>query len=544
MYWRVTDYRRQECIPEKDWYRCMRAIDYFDKGAEHYPERTAIREGTSHYTYRQVREVSKKIARAMWANGLRGEERAAIFSHNDARVLLSMLGILRAGAVWVPINYRNALEANVDYMRYVGTSWLFYHSAFRDQVHEIRRQVPSLQHLICLDEADDRQRSLESFMGCGTEADDYDWADEYGNDSRLVGLVPTGGTTGPAKGVMVTNRAWGTMTEMASHYWACEDEDPVCLNPAPLSHAAGVVAFTMFTMGATNVILPKFDALEVLQAIERERATHLFLPPTAFYSLLAHPRVREFDYSSLRVFLLAGSPVSPDKLKQGVGVFGPCMCQSYGQTESPMLLTWLDQGTVAQAASDEHPERLRSCGRPTSAVKLAVMDDDGTILPAGKTGEIVARGTLVTQGYYKMPQATAEIRAHGWHHTGDIGYRDEYGYYYIVDRKKDMIISGGFNVYCAEVEAGIMAMPQVRECAVIGIPDDRWGEAVKAIVVVQEGESLKEADVIQHCKLKIGGVKAPKSVEFRGEIPKTAAGKTDRKELRKPYWVGAERGVH
>jgi fatty-acyl-CoA synthase len=538
------DYRRRECIPEQDGCGFMRAIDYFDKGAEAHPDRIAIREGAASYSYHEVREATRKIARAMWASGLRGEERAAIFSHNDARVLLSMLGILRAGAVWVPINYRNAIDANVEYMRYVETAWLFYHSAFREQVEEIRKRVPSLQHFICIDGGEGRDLSFEAFMECGTEADDYDWADEYGNELRLVGLVPTGGTTGPAKGVMVTNRAWGTMTEMASHYWKCEECNPVCLNPAPLSHAAGVVAFTMFTMGATNVILPRFDALEVLQAIERERATHLFLPPTAFYALLAHPRVREFDYSSLRVFLLAGSPVSPDKLKQGVEIFGPCMCQSYGQTESPMLLTWLDQKTIACAAAGEHPERLRSCGRPTSAVKLAVMEDDGNSLPVGKPGEIVARGTLVTQGYYKMPQATAEIRAHGWHHTGDIGYRDEYGYYYIVDRKKDIIISGGFNVYCAEVEAGIMALPQVRECAVIGVPDDHWGEAVKAVVVLQEGQSLTEGDVIQHCKAKLGGVKSPKSVEFRAEIPKTAAGKTDRKELRKAFWAGAERGVH
>src|SRR5437764_8500233 len=160
------------------------------------------------------------------------------------------------------------------------------------------------------------------------------------------------------------------------------------------------------------------------------------------------------------------------------------------------------------------------------------MDESGAILPPGQRGEIVARGTLVTGGYHKMPEATAEIRKHGWHHTGDIGYMDEDGYVYIVDRKKDMIISGGFNVYCAEVEAGIMAMPQVRECAVIGVPDGKWGEAVKAIVVLHEGEQVTEDEVILHCKAKLGGVKAPKSVEFWSDIAKTAAGKTDRKELR------------
>jgi acyl-CoA synthetase (AMP-forming)/AMP-acid ligase II len=381
-------------------------------------------------------------------------------------------------------------------------------------------------------------------MNSAADSEMPEWADACGNSDRLVGLVPTGGTTGPGKGVMVTSLAWGTMTEMATHYWRSDDLPPVCLNTAPLSHAAGVVAFTMFALGASNVIMPKFDALEVLRNIERFRVTHLFLPPTAFYNLLAHPEVRNFDYSSLRVFLLAGSPVSPDKFKQGVEIFGPCMCQCYGQTEAPMLLTWLDQKTVAAAAAGDHPERLRSCGRPTSAVRLAIMDDSGRIVPPKECGEIVARGSLVTAGYYKMPEATADIRTHGWHHTGDVGYLDEDGYVYIVDRKKDMIVTGGFNVYCAEVEAGIMALPQVHECAVIGVPDDIWGEAVKAIIVLRNGASLTEEAVIAHCKTKLGGVKTPKSVEVWAEIPKTAAGKIDRKAIREPYWASAERQVH
>ncbi|MGC1634618.1 MAG: AMP-binding protein, partial [Candidatus Acidiferrales bacterium] len=284
--------------------------------------------------------------------------------------------------------------------------------------------------------------------------------------------------------------------------------------------------------------------LRVLQNIERFRVTHLFLPPTAFYGLLSHPDVRKFDYSSLRVFLLAASPVSPDKLKQGIEIFGPCMCQSYGQTEAPMLLTFLDQKTLAAAAAGDHPERLKSCGKPTSAVRLAIMDDHGRLLPPGETGEIVARGSLVTAGYYELPEATAEIRGHNWHHTGDVGYRDEDGFFYIVDRKKDMIISGGFNVYSAEVEAAIMALPQVHECAVIGVPDAKWGEAVKALVVLREGQSLTEREILDHCKTKLGGFKSPKSATFVQEIAKTPAGKIDRKQLRKPYWTNTDRAVH
>jgi fatty-acyl-CoA synthase len=522
----------------------MRAIDYFDKGAETYADRIAIVDRDVRNSYRETHEASQRIARAMWAGGLRGEERVAIYSPNDARVLFCMLGLMRAGGVWVPINSRNAPDATIEYLNYSESFWLFYHSCYRDQVRDIRARVPTIAHCVCLDAEDGENPSLDSFMRRSRDAEEIEWSDAGGNTERLVGLVPTGGTTGPAKGVMVTSLSWGTMTEMAGHYWRGECADPVCLSTAPLSHAAGVVAFTLFQFGTTNIVMPGFDAFEVLRNIERFRVTHLFLPPTAFYALLAHPRVGDFDYSSLRVFLLAASPVSPEKLKRGVEIFGPCMCQSYGQTEAPMLLTWLDQKTLAAAAAGDHPERLRSCGRPTSAVRLAVMDDDGRLLPPNVPGEIVARGSLVGRGYYKLPEATAEIRAHGWHHTGDVGYRDDDGYFYIVDRKKDMIITGGFNVYCAEVEAGVMELAQVRECAVIGVPDDRWGEAVKAFVVLRDGESLNEERVIAHCKVKLGGVKTPKSVEFRSEIPKTPAGKTDKKALRKPYWAGADRAVH
>jgi fatty-acyl-CoA synthase len=522
----------------------MRAIDYFDKGAEANPDRVAILDGTRSYSYCKVRVLTMQIACAMRADGLRDEDRAAIFSPNDARVLICMFGLMRAGAAWVPMNSRNALEANVEYMNYVATSWLFYHSNFREQVQEFEKRVPSLRHFVCIDEQDGKNPSLESFATSGAGLTLEDWGDAYGNNERLVGLVPTGGTTGPAKGVRVTSLAWGTMLEMASYYWRGDSAEPVCLNVAPLSHAAGVVAFAAASLGATNVVLPAFDALEVARAIERHRATHLFLPPTALYKLLALPDIAKFDYSSLRVFLLAGSPVSPDKLKQAVEIFGPCMCQTYGQTEAPMLLTFLDQKTIAAAAAGDHPERLASCGKATSAVRLAAMNEEGRLLDDNQPGEIVARGTLVCGGYYNLPEATAEIRKFGWHHTGDIGYRDKDGFFYIVDRKKDMIITGGFNVFSAEVEAGIMALAEVHECAVIGVPDETWGEAVKAIVALREGATLTEAAVIEHCRAKLGSVKMPKTVEFRDEIPKTPAGKIDRKILRAPYWVGAGRAVH
>src|SRR5208282_594006 len=221
----------------------MRAIDYFDKGAEAYPNRIAILDRGASYYYSDTQALSDRIARAMRAVGLQDEDRAAIYSINDGRVLLCMLGLMRAGAAWVPLNYRNAAAANIEYLNYVGASWLFYHSSFRDEVAELKKKVPTLRHLVCIDATNGGDPSLELFMEQAEGTPDFDWGDAGGNIERLVGVVPTGGTTGAAKGVRVTSLAWGTMLDMASLYWRGDGVEPVNLCVAPLSHAAGVVAF-------------------------------------------------------------------------------------------------------------------------------------------------------------------------------------------------------------------------------------------------------------------------------------------------------------
>jgi acyl-CoA synthetase (AMP-forming)/AMP-acid ligase II len=209
-----------------------------------------------------------------------------------------------------------------------------------------------------------------------------------------------------------------------------------------------------------------------------------------------------------------------------------------------MILCFLPAEDVAAAAAGDRPERLASCGKATSHVRLGIMDDDGNLLPVGERGEIVSRGPLVSLEYFELPEATAEAHRDGWHHTGDVGYRDGDGYFYIVDRKKDMIITGGFNVFSAEVEAAVMELPDIMEAAVIGVPDDKWGEAVTACVVPAAGGTIDGAAVIAHCKARLGGVKAPKRVEIVEAIPKTAAGKPDKKALRAHYWTGAARSVN
>src|SRR3546814_224509 len=281
------------------------------------------------------------------------------------------------------------------------------------------------------------------------------------------------------------------------------------------------MAVMLAAQGATVVMRPGFDAEDSLDQIERHDVTHLFIPPTAYYRMLESQRTRRRDTSSLAMMLIAAAPVSPDRFADGVEAFGPCIAQSWGQAEVPFMATYLSPEEVAAAVAGDRPERLRSCGRPTFSLQVRVMDDEGSLLPAGDRGELVVRGRLVTIGYHRRPAETAEVRQFGWHHTGDVGYVDDDGYVYIVDRKKDMIITGGFNVYPAEVEAALLAMPEVRDCAVIGIPDDNWGEMVCAVIVPVE-PSFDDAQTIVEAGTKaLGPVKAPKSVHFVQALPST-----------------------
>lgn len=508
----------------------MRSIDFFDRMAKRYPDRAVLVDGNQRITYGEMEALTHRFANAMAAAGLEPQAPVAIMSPNHGSVLVSQLGMWRAGAVWIPVNTRNALDANIAYLTYVRAAWLFYHSSLAEEAAKVKAAVPTLRHIICLDRAEGGNSSLEGFLASAPDGPFPDRGDPVGNPEELVAIIATGGTTGAAKGVRIPNRSWGTLIETIGNLMPADD--PVCLASAPLTHAAGPVAMAAVAMGATVVVLPRFDAEMVMEAIQHHRVTHMFLPPTALYAMLAHPRARDFDYSSLRYFLLAGSPVSPDKLKQAVELFGPCMCQSYGQTECHMIATWLPPEIVAAAAAGDHPERLGSCGRPTYSVRVEIMDDDGNILPDGAVGEIVARGGLVGGGYFELPEANAETWAHGWHHTGDVGRRDEHGYFYIVDRKKDLIIRGGFNVFPRDVEDALMEHPAVAKAGVVGRPDPRLGEEVVAFVSLVPGATATPQELIAWTRDRIGKIKYPREVHVIDAIPMTSVFKTDRKRLR------------
>jgi fatty-acyl-CoA synthase len=320
-----------------------------------------------------------------------------------------------------------------------------------------------------------------------------------------------------------------TAITLMSYPWG---DRPVYLALAPLTHAAGVLCFPVMAKGGEIVIMRRPDVGGFLALIERHRVTHTFLPPTLIYMILSHSALDETDLSSLRCFWYGAAPMSATRLEEALTRIGPVMAQLFGQTEAPMMIStmapadhFLPDGSVARA-------RLSSAGRPSPLVTVAIMADDGTLLRRGQTGEIVVRGSLVMRGYHHDPEATAAASAHGWHHTGDIGYLDDDNYLFIVDRAKDMVISGGFNVYSTEVEQALMQHPAIQDCAVIGLPDDKWGERVTAILQLRAGETVDKAEVAAFVKERIGSVKTPKQIEIWDELPRSKVGKVLKSDLR------------
>lgn len=521
----------------------MRIIDFFDKAAAAHPARSLIVSDAGNVTYQAAFDHSAALAAGLRARGLRAGDRVGVLAPNVAEGFLAMLGLWRADAAWVPLSPRNTVQASIDFMNEVRCSWLMLHSDFADEANRIGREVPALREIISLDHDLDGTTPLRDLIdaGAGQSLDDH--GDPFGNPDAICCAWPTGGTTGASKAVVWTNQVWATLIETATSHWPRNDH-VMNLMVAPITHAAGVMATIFASGGGTVVIRPGFDADDALAQIEAHRITHVFLPPTAYYDLLGRQRENPRDTSSLQMILLSAAPVSPDRFAQGVEVFGPCLAQSWGQAESPFMLTYLTPEEVAAAAAGHHPERLASCGRPTFSSRVAVMDPQGKILAPAERGELVARGRLVTPGYMNKPEETQRVREHGWHHTGDVGYLDPDGYVYVVDRMKDTIITGGFNVYPAEVEAALLALPEVAECAVIGVPDERWGEAVCAVIVPAARGWEDGPLVAAHAKRVLGSVKTPKLVLFRDRLPRTAVGKIDKKLVRAEFWRDEDRAVH
>lgn len=511
--------------------------DYLDRGALVNPGGVWATDGETTLTHAEALELTHRVAVAIAREGLRPGDHVAVYSPNDVTALVCIHGLLRAGVTWVALNpYAKPAELSALIGR-AGCDYLLYHGSFADDAPHLLDSEPRIRGATGF--GDELSEAFEAWLGPAGERFPRLPFDR----EAVVMILGSGGTTGAPKPIPLEARQCLAMS-LAFNAHMPEERPPTYLMATPMTHAAGPTAWPVLAEGGSVVVQAGVRPDRVFEAIERHSVSRLFLPPTAIYKLLEEPGVESVDFGSLRHFVYAAAPMSADRLERSLEVFGPVMTQTFGQAEAPMICTCLTPREHVEALADPaRRERLKSAGRPSLVAAVEIMDPDGALLGPGEVGEIVVRGDLVMSGYHGDPAATETTRRPGgWHGTSDLGYRDEEGFVYIVDRQRDMIISGGFNVFPSEVERVIWRLPGVLDCAVIGIPDEKWGEAVTAFVELKEGEGIEEATVVAACREELGGVKAPKSVVL-GELPRTANGKVAKRILREPYWEGRDRRV-
>ncbi|HEY2062099.1 MAG TPA: AMP-binding protein [Amycolatopsis sp.] len=497
----------------------MRLSDYLDKGASLDPGAPCLTMAGTSFSYGDVRELSWRVARALARSGVRPGGKVAILSGNDPVSFGCVFGISRAGAVWCPVNPRNEAAENSELLDLFDCTCLLVQESFAPLVSRILPLLPKLATVVCLDGSIPGTVSLPDWLD-GLE--DGPWEVQPPDD--VVMLVGTGGTTGRPKGVVLTGHNVETMSALTLMSYPFSGR-PRYLALAPLTHAAGVLCFPVLALGGEIVVMPAPDLDEFLTLVERHRITHSFLPPTLIYLLLDRPALASTDLSSLQCLWYGAAPMSATKLEEAITRIGPVLGQLFGQSEAPMMISTLAPAEHFHADGSLARERFTSAGRPTPLTQVAIMAESGALLPPGERGEIVVRGPLVMPGYYRDPDATKAVREHGWHHTGDIGYLDAEHYLYIVDRAKDMIITGGFNVYSAEVEQALMTHPAVQDCAVVGLPHEKWGEQVTAVVKLHSGQIATPDELRATVKERLGSVKTPKAVLVWPDLPRSKVGK-------------------
>jgi fatty-acyl-CoA synthase len=488
-------------------------------------------------------EISR-YAQAWHAWGVTRGSTVGIVSANRPEVLVAMGAALITGVRWVPLHPLGSLEDHAFVLADAGVELLLYDpDTQRERAADLRARVPSLRRAVALAPAGGGDSDGE-----GDGEDMRTAAARYGarrltapdaDPSDVSWILYTGGTTGRPKGVVHTHRSVVAMTyiQLAEWDWP-EDLRALCVTP--LSHAASALFLPTLVRGGSLAVLPSFDPEQFLDVIARRRITATMLVPTMIYRLLEHPALDRADLSSLRTLFYGASAISPARLAEGIERLGPVFSQFYGQAECPTTVTVLRR---ADHRTDR-PDRLASCGRPVPWLDVALLDEDGAEAAPGEPGELCVRGPLVMAGYHNRPEETAEALRGGWLRTGDVATADDEGFLTIVDRKKDMIVTGGFNVYPREVEDVLSDHPAVLAAAVIGVPDPTWGEAVRAVVVPRDDAAVDTAELIRLVKSRKGAAAAPKHIDVVDSIPVTPLGKPDKKALRAAFWSGHERAVH
>lgn len=483
-------------------------------------------------------ECVRKMATVLRDAGLAPGDRVAILAANSDTFFQLLFAVPWAGGVLVPLNSRLSTEELGQCLDDSGAGFLIVDDSFLATAAPLQALLAGAMRFIYAGSGGcpDGYQPLQARLAGAAPADD---AGRGGSDPAA--LYYTGGTTGRAKGVILTHEG----IVVSTLQWAYEigvGRDDLLLVVAPMFHlVGGLNAMAASVLAAGACMMPRFDVDLMLQTIGSEKVTKLAVVPTMISAIVSHPRIAEFDLSSLQRISYGGSPISEALLQRTLELMPQVrLYQVYGQTEGGPSISVLKPEYHLPGAHGEG--RLRSAGQAMVGTEIAILDPDDRPLPAGRVGEICVRGLTVSPGYWNQPEETARAQRHGWLHTGDAGYLDEEGFLYIVDRVKDMIITGGENVYSQEVENVLGAHPAVAECAVFGVPDERWGERVHAVVRLREGCSASAEELLAHCRQHLAGYKCVRSVDFRTEpFPLSGANKILKRELRAPFWEAGRR---
>jgi acyl-CoA synthetase (AMP-forming)/AMP-acid ligase II len=511
------------------------------KTARSFPDNLSIAYGDYELTYSQANERINKLANGLRRLGIKKGFNVAILLHNCPEFIEALYACFKAGLGAVPINFRLHPKEGSFIIDNSESQAVVLGEDFRDSLYALRGEMPRVKHYICITDPLEGMLTYENLIKDQSAV----FRDEEVERDHLAWIFYTSGTTGRPKGAMLTHHNLMVMTmNFFADMCPLGPEDAI-LHAAPLSHGSGLYCIPNVAKGAANVILKAktFDPKIVFETIQRRRVTNLFLAPAMIKRLITSPEIDHYDLSSLKCLHYGGAPIYMEDLKTSVKKLGRIFVQLFGQAEAPMTISYLRKEEHLLEGTEEQMKRLTSAGIPRTDLEVKIVDDQDRDLPPGQMGEIVVRGEVVMKGYWKNHEATAETLRGGWLHTGDLGIMDEKGYVYILDRAKDMIISGGENVYSREIEDVILKHPAVHEVAVIGVPDEKWGEAIKALVSLKEGRKATEEEIINFCKEHLASYKKPKSVEFIAAIPKNPYGKVLKRELREKYWKGEARRV-
>jgi acyl-CoA synthetase (AMP-forming)/AMP-acid ligase II len=512
------------------------------KSAGTYPDRRAVIYGGQALTYAQFNVRVNRLANALRRLGVQEGQNVAILQYNYPQTLESLFACFKAGCGAVPINFRLHPSEYAFIIDHSESVAVIVSPEFNGPIQEIRERIPAVRHLITLGQVEGELLDYEQLLAL--ESDRFTDADVQPDD--LAWLFYTSGTTGLPKGAMLTHR---NLLAMTMNFYADIapgfGPDDVVLHAAPLSHGSGLYALPNVAKAALNVIpeAKSFDPEQIFKLIQDHRVSNMFGAPTMVKMMIESQAMAKYDLSSLRALNYGGGPMLTEDLKEAMRKLGPCLVQLYGQAESPMTITCLPHREHIPDGTQSQLRRLASAGFARTDVEVKIFDSEERELPPGEMGEIVTRSELVMKGYWRNPEATAETLRNGWLHTGDMGYMDDRGFLFIMDRSKDMIISGGENIYPREIEEVIIRHPAVREVAVIGVPDPKWGEAIKAVVSLVPGKIVTEEELFAFCRDHIAGYKKPKSVDFIESLPKNNYGKILKRELRAKYWEGRHRKV-